>query len=124
MDGSETQNPDEAWERQAKNLVRGELMKRGMSHQQLVHELALLGVTETVPNLRNKLSRGRFTIVWFLQIMAAIGVERLLLPQPPGTPSGDEAASDGGAHVLARGANYRPRKKAAPPAGHSDDSIN
>ena len=78
----------EAWERQAKNIVRGELMKRGMSQEHLVERLAELGIRETLPNLRNKLSRGRFTAVWLLQILAAIDVEWLHLPDPPGTPAG------------------------------------
>ena len=99
----------DAWERQAKNLVRAELMRRGMSQERLVGELAKFGVVETVPNLRNKLSRGRFTVVWFLQIMAAIGVDWLRLPEPPGTAAGDAAAEEGGAQLLARGPNFRER---------------
>lgn len=107
----------EAWERQAKNVVRGELMKRGMSQERLIERLAEFGIKETLPNLRNKLSRGRFTAVWLLQILAAIGVEWLHLPEPPGTPAGDAAAADaGGAQLLARGPNFRERNSAHGPS--------
>ncbi|WP_242121937.1 DUF6471 domain-containing protein [Sphingomonas lacusdianchii] len=93
---------DEAWERQAKNMVRAELMRRGLSQERLVQHLSALGIEESVPNLRKKLSRGRFTAVFFLQLMAAIGVEWLQIPEAPGTPGGDEAAGEFGAQALAR----------------------
>lgn len=70
------------WERQAKNVIRGEMAMRGMTQHQLIEKLGTLGVDETIPNLRNKLSRGRFTAAFFLQIMTAIGVTTITLPQP------------------------------------------
>lgn len=94
---------EEAWERQAKNLVRAELMRRGMSQESLLTELARLGVEDTLPNFRKKLSRGRFTAVFLLQVMTAIGVDWIKLPGPPGTSDGDEAAGEHGAQRLARG---------------------
>lgn len=94
---------EEAWERQAKNLVRAELMRRGMSQEHLLSELAKLGVEDTLPNFRKKLSRGRFTAVFLLQVMAAIGVDWIRLPSVPGTADGDEAAGEHGAQRLARG---------------------
>lgn len=98
---------EDAWERQAKNLIRAELMRRGLSQERLVEHLSTLGIEETVPNLRKKLSRGRFTAVFFLQLMAAMRVEWLQLPGPPGTPSGDEAAGEFGGQALARSKRVR-----------------
>ncbi|WP_374125909.1 DUF6471 domain-containing protein [Sphingomonas sp. 28-62-11] len=94
---------DDAWERQAKNLIRAELMRRGMSQESLLAELAHHGVIETLANFRKKLSRGRFSAVFFLQVMAALGVDWIQLPPAPGTPEGDEAAGEHGAQRLARG---------------------
>ncbi len=36
-----------------------------------------IGVSENEPNIRNKLARGRFTAVFMVQVMAAIGAETI-----------------------------------------------
>lgn len=100
---------EEGWERQAKNLIRAELMRRGMSQERLLEQLRGLGVEETLASFRKKLSRGRFTTVFFLQVMAALGVDWIRLPAAPGTPEGDEAAAEHGAQRLARGERHRDR---------------
>jgi hypothetical protein len=41
--------------------------------------LADIGVKETEPNIRNKLARGKFTAVFFLRCLKAIGVTSLRL---------------------------------------------
>ncbi|WP_206432943.1 DUF6471 domain-containing protein [Sphingomonas sp. ABOLH] len=69
-----------AWERLVKNMLRAEMMLRGISYEQLVVRLASLGMIENVPNLRNKVARGRFTAPFFAQCMVAIGVDRLQIP--------------------------------------------
>lgn len=67
------------FETRAKNLLKGELKRRGVSYQQLVERLAPLGVQETERNLANKLSRGGFSAAFFLQCLQAIGVQSLHL---------------------------------------------
>lgn len=67
------------FETRAKNLLKGELKRRGVSYQQLVERLAPLGVQETERNLANKLSRGGFSAAFFLQVLAAIGSDQLHL---------------------------------------------
>ena len=54
------------WEARAKGLLKAELKRRGVSYAQLVEKLAAIGVTETEPNIRNKLARGKFTAVFML----------------------------------------------------------
>lgn len=49
---------DEAWDQLVKNMLRAEMMRRGMSYEQLVTRLADLGIEENVLNLRNKVARG------------------------------------------------------------------
>lgn len=63
----------------AKNLLKGELKRRGVSYAQLVEKLAPLGVTETERNLANKLSRGGFSAAFMLQCLRAIEVRTLSL---------------------------------------------
>ncbi len=38
-----------------------------------------MGVSETEPNIRNKLARGKFTAVFMVQVMAAIGADHIRL---------------------------------------------
>jgi hypothetical protein len=63
----------QAYEAKAKNLLKGELKRRGVTYAQLVEKLAGIGVTETERNLNNKISRGGFTAAFLLQCLEAIG---------------------------------------------------
>lgn len=65
----------QGWELRAKQMIRNELVRRGVSHEELVRRLAITGITENVPNLRNKISRGRFPAAWLLQVLAALGAK-------------------------------------------------
>ena len=67
------------WEERAANLLKAEIKKRGMTYQQLVDKLGDLGVSENERNLRNKLSRGKFTAAFLLQCLSALGSESLRL---------------------------------------------
>jgi len=67
------------FETRAKNLLKGELKRRGVSYAQLVELLAPLGVQETERNLANKLSRGGFSAAFMLQCLSAIGSRELRL---------------------------------------------
>lgn len=67
------------WEGRAKNLLKAELKRRGMSYADLVGKLADLQIRETERNLANKISRGGFTAAFLLQCMAAIGTKELHL---------------------------------------------
>ncbi|WP_443018330.1 DUF6471 domain-containing protein [Sphingobium sp. Ant17] len=48
-----------------------------MSYADLVGKLADIGVMDSGPNIRNKLSRGKFTAVFLIQCLEAIGVENV-----------------------------------------------
>jgi len=48
-------------------------------YAQLVERLAQLGIDEKQVNVRNKLSRGKFTAAFFLQCLKAIGIFTLQL---------------------------------------------
>jgi hypothetical protein len=70
---------DTEWEARVKGLLKAELKRKGVSYAKLVDKLAEIGVTESEPNVRNKLSRGKFTAVFLLQCMTAIGAATLRL---------------------------------------------
>lgn len=62
------------WEERAKNLLKGELKRKGVTYAQLAEKLADLGISETERNLNNKISRGGFTAAFLMQCLSAIGV--------------------------------------------------
>ena len=90
------------WEKMVKNILRAEMMRRGVSYAGLAERLQEQGVEDNELNLRNKVSRGRFTAVFFIQCMQALGVDLLQIPQAM-----EEAARKGGTQKLGRG---RPTK--------------
>ena len=71
--------PDNDWEAKVKGLLKGELKRRNVSYGQLVEKLAAIGVVDSEPNIRNKLSRGKFTAVFLIQCLEAIGASSLRL---------------------------------------------
>ena len=72
---------DRDWEADVRGLLRAELTRRGMTYSDLVDGLAKIGVKETVPNLKNKMSRGSFTAIFFIQCLRAMGVTSLRLDE-------------------------------------------
>lgn len=67
------------WETKAKNLLKGELKRRGITYAQLAELLKGLDIHETERNLNNKISRGGFTAAFLLQCLQAVGTETLHL---------------------------------------------
>lgn len=63
----------------AANLLKAELKRKGVTYAQLVDRLAAIGVDEKEANIRNKLSRGKFTAAFLLQCLTAIEVQSLRL---------------------------------------------
>ncbi len=65
------------WESRVKGLLKAELKRRNVSYAQLVEKLAAIGVVDSEPNIRNKMSRGKFTAVFLIQCLEAIGADTL-----------------------------------------------
>lgn len=61
------------------NLLKSELKRKGVTYARLVERLEFVGVSEKEVNVRNKLSRGKFSAAFLLQCLAAIGSSRLHL---------------------------------------------
>ena len=67
------------WEARARGLIRAEMARQAVTYAQLVEKLAALGIQEDERNLRNKVSRGKFTAGFLLQCLSALGVPQLRL---------------------------------------------
>lgn len=80
VEGPRKSNPvNLEYEEKAKNLLKGELKRRGVTYAQLADKLVALGIMETDRNLNNKISRGGFTAAFLLQCLDAIGAGEIKL---------------------------------------------
>ena len=70
---------EKEWQTRVKNLLKGELKRRGVSYTDLVQKLAEIGIQENEKNIANKISRGGFTAVFLVQCLEAIGATTLRL---------------------------------------------
>ena len=60
------------WEKQAANLLKSELKRKGVTYAQLVEKLEAIGISEKEVNVANKLSRGKFSAAFMLACLKAI----------------------------------------------------
>jgi len=67
------------WQAQVKGILKGELKRKNLSYADLAEKLAAVGVKDSERNISNKISRGTFTAIWFVQCMEAIGVKTIHL---------------------------------------------
>ncbi len=67
------------WEAKVQAILKAELKRRGVTYAQLVEKLAVMGITESEPNLRNKLARGKFTAAFFVECLVAVGCQTVRL---------------------------------------------
>ncbi len=62
------------WEVRAANLLKAELKRAGVIYGQLADRIG-----DEEVNIRNKMSRGKFTAAFLLQSLTAIGVSEVRL---------------------------------------------
>ena len=62
------------WETRAANLLKAELKRQGVTYSQLAERIG-----DKEVNIRNKLSRGKFTAAFLLQSLEAIGAREIRL---------------------------------------------
>ena len=63
------------WEMKAANLLKAELKRQGVTYAQLADM-----INDKEVNIRNKLSRGKFSAAFLLRALRAIGIERFEVP--------------------------------------------
>lgn len=70
---------EKEWEDKVKGMLKAELSRKGITYAQLAGKLADIGVMDSEPNIRNKISRGKFTAVFLIQCLEAIDVKSVQL---------------------------------------------
>lgn len=55
------------------------MARRGVTYDDLARRLEAIGIQDTVPNLRNKVSRGTFSAMFLLQCLDVLGCHTLRL---------------------------------------------
>ena len=73
--------PDKEWQDRVKNMLKGELKRRGVSYRQLSEKLEEMGIHESERNINNKISRGGFSATFFVQCLIAAGCNTLHLSE-------------------------------------------
>jgi hypothetical protein len=94
-----------AWEELAKNILRAQMMANGVSYATLAERLAAFGIPDNELNLRNKVSRGRFTAVFLMQCLTVLGADWIKVPTLA------EGGRHGGAQAIAT-QRTKPRNEA------------
>ena len=62
------------WEMQAANILKAELKRKGVTYAQLAEM-----IVDKEVNIRNKLSRGKFSAAFMLQCLTALGLTAVTL---------------------------------------------
>lgn len=62
-----------------KNILKAELKRHGVTYRELAERLEKIGLQETERNLANKISRGGFSAVFFLECLDVVGCHTLRL---------------------------------------------
>jgi hypothetical protein len=70
---------DYNWNELSKRLLKSELVKRGISHEELAYRLNEIGIKETKSGIDSKICRGTFSASFFLQCLSVIGCNNLIL---------------------------------------------
>lgn len=81
---------DPYWRASVKRLLRTEMVRRGLTYPELADAMLAIGVNQTVENLYNKISRGKFSAVFLLQALAAMGARSF--PVPSGKKIAEQVA--------------------------------
>lgn len=67
------------YEKQASNLLKAELVRRGMNYDDLRIVLEKIGVIKSTRTLAKTISEGKFKLAFFLQCAEAIGFNEIKL---------------------------------------------
>jgi hypothetical protein len=65
------------WNNKVKRILKSELVKRGLSTEDLTTLLNEMGCTETKSSVDSKISRGTFSASFFMQCMFVIGCTKI-----------------------------------------------
>lgn len=60
------------WNQEATNIIKSELVRQNIKYDELILRLKRIGIIENYKGIANKINRGSFTFVFFMQCMEAI----------------------------------------------------
>jgi uncharacterized protein CbrC (UPF0167 family) len=72
---------DKFWQDFARNLLKAELKRYGLTYKDLAQRLTDNGTPDSAENLANKISRGGFSAAFLFQCLSAIGCQNIELPR-------------------------------------------
>lgn len=61
------------WEAHIKGMLKAELARQNLSYADLAGKLSAIGVKDNELNIKNKINRGTFSAIFFVQCLEAIG---------------------------------------------------
>jgi len=61
----------------ARKIIKTEMYLRDVSYRDLSQLMGQIGLEESETQLKTKINRGRFSFLFFLQVMDALGMESL-----------------------------------------------
>lgn len=67
------------WNELSKRLLKAELVKRGISHDELATRLNRIGINETKSSIDSKICRGTFSASFLHQCLYVIGCQNLII---------------------------------------------
>jgi hypothetical protein len=69
--------PEDDRANRIRQFLKAELKRRDVTYEELARRLSELGGRETKTSIANKLSRGQFSAIFFIDTLRAIGVEKV-----------------------------------------------
>ncbi len=81
------------WTQEAKGILRAQIERRGVTYKKLARLMQAANLDETERSLANKISRGTFSFVFFLQVMRVLGVQTISLASTE-SQEGNGASAD------------------------------
>lgn len=70
---------EKTWNKRASNIIKAELVRRGVSYDKLQEKMQEIDIKETANAINVKINRGTFSFAFFLQVMEAIGANTFRL---------------------------------------------
>jgi hypothetical protein len=67
------------WATHVKGILKAELKRKNISYADLAEKLEAIGVSDNERNIANKIARGSFTAIFFIQCLEAIGCQTVHL---------------------------------------------
>lgn len=68
---------EEIWQEKATGILKSILARRNIKYHELAVKLNQMGIEETQSSIANKISRGTFSFVFFIQCMEVLGMKEI-----------------------------------------------